>query len=110
MGDLLAALPVEDGDLPPAAFTVDSVYPNPFNPVTTISFEVPDGGANVSLRIYDVSGRLIRTLVDGVAPSGLRSASWDGTNDAGEPVTSGMYFYRLTAPSFSETKKMLLLK
>jgi hypothetical protein len=107
----LDAVEIDAAAAPSAApFALRQNIPNPFNPVTTISFEVPDGGANVSLRIYDVSGRLIRTLVDGVAPSGLRSASWDGTNDAGEPVTSGMYFYRLTAPSFSQTKKMLLLK
>jgi hypothetical protein len=101
-----------DSDASPSAagFALRQNAPNPFNPVTKISFEVPDGGANVSLRIYDVSGRLIRTLTDGFEPSGIRALSWDGRNDSGEPVSSGTYFYQLTTPSFTQTRKMLLLK
>ena len=60
------------------AFELRQNAPNPFNPATQISFVVPDGGANVSLRIYDVSGQLVRTLVDGFEPSGIRSVSWQG--------------------------------
>jgi len=62
------------------------------------------------LRIYDSAGRLVRTLVNGNEPSGTREVSWYGTNDQGQPVSSGVYFYQLTAPSFSETKKMVLLR
>ena len=91
-------------------FKLEQNVPNPFNPVTEIAFQVPSGGAEMSLRIYDVSGRLVRTLVDGYEPSGARSVSWDGTNDTGEKVASGMYTYRLTSPSFTESRKMLLLK
>ena len=80
------------------------------NPSTTIAFEVPDGGTHVSLEIYDVSGRLVRTLVDGYEPAGTRTAIWDGRDDAGQPVASGIYFSRMTAPEFSETTKMMLLK
>jgi len=93
-----------------AGFKLQQNVPNPFNPVTEVAFQVPDGGANMSLRIYDVSGRLVRTLVDGYQPSGAGSVSWDGTNDAGAKVASGMYTYRLTAPTYTESKKMLLLK
>lgn len=84
--------------------------PNPFNPHTTISFEVPDGGAEISLRIYDVSGRLVRTLIDGHEPSGARTATWDGRNDEGKSMASGIYYYRMTMPEFSEQKKMILLR
>jgi flagellar hook assembly protein FlgD len=71
---------------------------------------VPDGGANVSLRIYDVTGRMIRTLADGFESAGTRTVSWDGKNDQDQPVPPGTYFYRLTGPSLSEKKRMVLLK
>jgi len=99
-----------DAEQPLSTFSLQQNVPNPFNPVTSISFEVRDGGANVSLRVYSLSGRLIRTLVNGNEPPGTRTVTWDGTNDADQPVASGTYFYRLTAPSFSRTNKMLLLK
>jgi hypothetical protein len=93
-----------------SAFRLQQNVPNPFNPVTKIAFDVPSGGAIVALRIYDVSGRLVRTLVDGYKPAGTRSVSWYGRDDQGRPVASGIYFYHLTAPSFSERKKMVLFK
>jgi hypothetical protein len=94
----------------PDAFGLRQNVPNPFNPSTNIAFEVPDGGAQVSLQIYDVSGRLVRTLVDGYEPSGTRTVTWDGRNDEGQPMASGIYFSRMTAPEFSETTKMILVK
>ena len=106
----LAGEQTRSDEMAAAGLKLRQNVPNPFNPVTEIAFQVPDGGMNVSLRIYDVSGRLVRTLVDGYEPSGARSVSWDGTNDAGGKVASGMYTYRLTAPSFTESRKMLLLK
>jgi hypothetical protein len=99
----------EDASLP-AGFELRQNVPNPFGPSTTISFQVPDGGGDVTLRIYDASGRLVRTLVDGHEPSGARGVSWDGRDDQGRPLASGIYFYRLTAPTFSESRKMFLLK
>jgi len=93
-----------------AGFGLQQNIPNPFNPVTEIAFQVPEGGADVSLRIYNAAGRLVRTLADGYEPGGSRTLSWDGTNDAGHDVASGMYIYQLSAPTFAETKKMLLLK
>ncbi len=84
--------------------------PNPFNPTTTISYSLASAG-RVTLRIYDVAGRLVRTLVDDDhAPAGSREATWDGRDNSGATVASGVYFYRLEAGSFVSTKKMLLLK
>lgn len=95
---------------PVPAFRLQQNVPNPFNPVTKIAFDVPSGGATVTLRIYDVSGRLVRTLVEGFEPAGPRDVNWYGRDDQGRPVASGTYYYQLTAPSFSERRKMVLLK
>lgn len=103
---------VEKSDTPRAgtAFSLRQNAPNPFNPSTEISFRVPDGGSNVTLSIYDVTGRRIRTLVEGFEPAGTQTVRWFGRNDQGLPVASGTYFYELSAPSFSQKKKMVLLK
>jgi hypothetical protein len=101
----------KSSDLQPAVtFSLGQNYPNPFNPTTKISFVVPDGGSNVSLRIYDLNGRLVRTLVNGYESSGTHTVSWFGKDDQGQPVSSGTYFYQLLAPDFSMKKKMVLLK
>ena len=86
-------------------------YPNPFNPSTTIRYTVGVPG-RVTLRIYDVAGRLVRTLVDQrhSAVTTWYAVNWDGRNDTGAPVSSGIYFYRLEATRFSETRKMVLLR
>ncbi|MFQ5511947.1 MAG: FlgD immunoglobulin-like domain containing protein, partial [Candidatus Krumholzibacteriia bacterium] len=86
-------------------------YPNPFNPTTTIGYEIKDQG-HVSLKIYNAAGQLVRTLVNQVqAPEvGGFSVTWDGKNNAGQTVSSGVYFYKLVASSFTQTKKMVLLK
>ena len=86
-------------------------YPNPFNPTTNITFYVPDGAAQkVSLRIYDVTGALVKTVVDGILPPGRYTRVWDGTNNRGNTVGSGVYFYQLKEKRFVSTKKMMLLK
>lgn len=92
------------------SFQLAQNAPNPFNPATEIAFVVPDGGAPVTLRIFDISGRLVRTLVDGHEPGGQRSVTWQGRNDQGQAVASGTYFYQLTGPSYSQMKSMVLLK
>ncbi len=97
-----------DGETPPPGF-LGQCYPNPFNPATTIRFGLSEQ-ARVRLRIYDVSGRLVRTLVDGVRGEGEHSERWNGTDHAGRAVASGVYFYCLEAGSFKETKKMVLLR
>jgi hypothetical protein len=84
-------------------------HPNPFNPTTTISFTVPAQGP-VTLSIYDVAGKRIRMLVDGVVPAGVTKMEWDGTDDNGGAVGSGVYFYRLTTERGTVAKKMIVLK
>ncbi|MFQ5511493.1 MAG: FlgD immunoglobulin-like domain containing protein [Candidatus Krumholzibacteriia bacterium] len=86
-------------------------YPNPFNPVTTIRYAIKDRG-HVSLRVYNAAGQLVRTLVNDVrAPrAGGFEATWDGRNNAGQVVSSGVYFYRLVTEGFTGTRKMVLLK
>ncbi len=84
-------------------------YPNPFNPQTTIRFTLKDN-APVSLKIYNVSGQLVKTLVSGTRTAGEHTVRWDGRNDAGQAVSSGVYFYKLVTKNFSQTRKMVLLK
>ena len=85
-------------------------YPNPFNPQTKIAYDLP-GEATVTLNVFDASGRLVRELVDGeVLSAGRYETKWNGRNNAGRLVASGVYFYRLEAGPFSETKSMVLLK
>jgi hypothetical protein len=86
-------------------------HPNPFNPVTTIGYTLATSG-HVTLRVYDVTGALVRTLVDGVqsADAGALQATWDGRADTGAAVSSGVYFYRLEAGGTIETRRMVLLK
>ena len=94
----------------PTEFALQQNYPNPFNPTTTIEFALPQP-EKVRILVYDVSGNLVRALVDGQQlPQGTHRQSWNGRNDRGEQVSSGMYFYRLQAGKFSQTRKMLLVK
>jgi hypothetical protein len=84
--------------------------PNPFNPTTTIRYEIKTAGP-VSLKIYNVAGQLVKTLVDGQRIAGqVYEANWNGLNDAGQSVSSGVYFYKLVSTNFTQTKKMVLLK
>ena len=83
--------------------------PNPFWPDTRIAFELPLAG-RAELKIFDVSGRLIRTLVDEKRPAGRHSVRWDGCDETGRAVPSGVYFYSLTAPGVDENRRMILVK
>ena len=83
--------------------------PNPFNPVTEIRFELSNR-VPVSLEIYNVSGQRVRTLSSGSLPAGLHAVTWDGRDDGGTSVSSGVYFYRLHAGEFSESKRMTLIR
>jgi hypothetical protein len=85
-------------------------YPNPFNPTTAISYTVPEPGAEVRLTVYDLAGRVVRTLVEGVEQGGDHVVVWHGRDDAGRPVGSGVYFYRLVVGSESVERKMVMLK
>ncbi|MFC1573129.1 FlgD immunoglobulin-like domain containing protein [Candidatus Eisenbacteria bacterium] len=82
--------------------------PNPFSPETRIEFDLPQAGP-VELAIYSVNGRLIRTLLREDRTAGSHSATWDGNDDAGVKVSSGVYFYGLTAPGVNESRQMILL-
>jgi hypothetical protein len=84
-------------------------YPNPFNPETTISFNLPKAG-NADLSIYNVKGQLVKTLISSELASGDHSVVWNGKDKNDKDVSSGMYFYRLTANGRSESMKMLLMK
>jgi hypothetical protein len=100
-----------DSDPTPApANFLASNYPNPFNPVTIIRYGIKER-SRVSLRIYDVAGRLVRTLVDEVQEPGVEySVKWHGLNDSGRHVSSGVYFCRLIAGGYTESRKMVLLR
>ncbi|UCF04051.1 MAG: T9SS type A sorting domain-containing protein [bacterium] len=90
---------------------LDNSFPNPFNPVTTIRYGI-EKRTRVSLRIYNVAGQLVKTLVDEIQtprPEGF-TVMWNGLNDNGHPVSNGVYFYRLVTGDFAKTKKMVLLK
>ena len=88
-------------------------HPNPFNPSTTIPFTVPgtEGSrSTVNIAVYDVRGSRIRTLVEGSLPTGRHSVQWDGRNQRGEQVSSGMYFVQLRTAGTRVTRKMVLLR
>jgi hypothetical protein len=96
--------------LRPAAITaLSQSFPNPFNPVTHITFSLAVAG-DVSLRIYDIESRLVRSVVDGWREPGVYSEIWDGKDDDGSALPSGVYLYRLETDKFVTTKKMVLLK
>jgi hypothetical protein len=94
---------------PAAPLRLGQNVPNPFNPTTEISFNLERAGM-VSLRVYDTSGRLARNLVEGVRLAGEQEVVWDGTDDRGDSLPSGMYFYTLQAGGKTITRKMVLLK
>ncbi len=99
---------VEDGA--PSRYELLGNFPNPFNPVTEIRYTLP-GPSSVRLEVYDLSGRLLRTLIDGERqPSGRYAVLWDGRDGRGSQVASGVYFYRLVADGEALTRKMILLK
>ncbi len=93
----------------PESYALHQNYPNPFNPTTHISFQLPKGG-DVTLTIYNLLGQPVRKLLQGQRPAGVHVIEWDGRDDNGAQMASGIYHYRLQAGSFAETKKMLLMK
>jgi hypothetical protein len=90
---------------------LENAYPNPFNPMTTIKYNIAEGG-QVTLKIYNAAGQLVRTVVDEEQAPREEGfvVVWDGKSDAGQRVASGVYFYRLTAKDFVQTKKLVVLK
>jgi hypothetical protein len=110
LGVTCALTPVfDDPDLPTLVFRVEPASPNPFNPLTRIRFTLPAAG-RVNVCVYDLAGRLVRVLVDAVLPATTHVAQWNGRDDADHAVSSGVYFYRVTAGTESYTGRMALVK
>ena len=110
ISEIVTSVESPETDLP-AHFKLEQNYPNPFNPTSTIRFDLPST-SKVSLRVYDILGRLVATLLDGVGEAGNKSIAWNASN-----VASGVFFYRLEASSiadpsksFTQVKKMLLVR
>ena len=93
----------------PSSFSLFQNFPNPFNATTTIPYTLP-GNGHVEIKIFDPLGREIRTLVDGEQPVGRHRITWDGLDNSGAPVASGVYFCQMTAEGFAETRKLALLR
>ena len=96
-------------DLLPEKFLVRDNYPNPFNPITTIQYELPNY-SNVKVTLFDITGRTIKEIKFGEMAPGRHAYVWDGTNDVGNLVSTGIYFFQINAGSNTAIKKMLLLK
>ena len=93
----------------PTAYRLHANYPNPFNPMTNVKFELPHAGMT-KVSVYDVSGRLIKTLVNEDLPASVHTVTWDGTNSRGQRVASGTYYLRLSSEDFQAVHKMTMLK
>ena len=93
----------------PEEFALYQNYPNPFNPITTITYDIPEGTI-INLTIYDVMGRVVKTLVNEWNEPGRKAVTWNGKDEIGIPSTSGVYIYRINTGGFNEVKKLILLK
>ena len=93
----------------PTKFSLHDNFPNPFNPSTTIRFDLPIA-TKINLTIYNMLGQKVKTLKNSQLSAGYHSVNWNATNDQGFPVSAGMYFYQIRTNEFVKTKKMLLLK
>lgn len=93
----------------PSAYSLEQNYPNPFNPETIISYNLPKQ-SRVQIKIYDITGNEIRSLIDEEKSAGKHNILWDSRNNFGQRVSSGIYFYKIVADNFIETKKMVLMK
>lgn len=108
-GNAYQVTPNQDQTVPELHTALQTNYPNPFNPVTTIAYSIKDN-APVQLEVYNLKGQLVKTLVDQIQTSGQHSVIWNGTDNSGKTVGSGVYYYRLRSGRFSSTRKMVLMK
>ncbi|MDP8201093.1 MAG: M14 family zinc carboxypeptidase [Candidatus Tenebribacter burtonii] len=99
-----------DNNIPVFRSKLIGNYPNPFNPETLISFSIVESSTFVNLKIFNVKGQKVKTLVNEQLSSGFYTRIWDGKNDAGRFVTSGIYFYKMQNADYTKTRKMILLK
>jgi hypothetical protein len=90
-------------------FNIHQNHPNPFNPVTTLRYDLPED-ALVNITVYDMMGRVVKTLINNQQTAGYRSLQWNATNDAGSPISAGIYLYMIQAGDFRQVRKMVLLK
>ena len=100
---------VQEELLTPEKFILHQNYPNPFNPTTTIKYELFQS-SQVTISVYDILGRFVKTLVNRTQDPGVKTIQWDATNEQGNRVSAGVYIYKLKAGNFIETKEMVLLK
>ena len=96
-------------DVIPLTYSLYNAYPNPFNPITTLGYDLSEN-VMVNITIYDIVGRQIKALLNSPQTSGYRSIQWNATNDNNQPVSAGLYLYTIQAGDYSQTKKMVLLK
>jgi hypothetical protein len=99
----------QSGDILPYHFELSHNYPNPFNPITTIKYSLPNR-SHVTIEVYNALGQKVRTLVNREESAGSYTITWDGTNASGKSVSTGVYLYRFQAGNHIESKKMLLLR
>ena len=98
-----------DDSFIPNIFIFRQNYPNPFNPITLLEYDLPKDEL-VNITIYNIRGKIVKTLVNASQTAGYKSISWNATNDRDEPVSAGLYLYTIQAGRFRQTKKMVLLK
>ena len=100
---------LKEEDMEPDQFTLYPAFPNPFNPVTTLRYDLPVDGM-VNITIYDMMGRIVKNLLNDQQTRGYRSVKWDATDNTGDRVSSGLYLYTIQAGQFNQTKKVVFLK
>ena len=105
-----ATVGINENSSIPDQFALLQNYPNPFNPSTQISFDVPLSDESITLSVYNILGQSVNILVNGVMNPGRYTIEWNATDQLGNPVSSGIYFYELRSPSFTSRKKMLLIR
>ena len=93
----------------PSNYFLDQNFPNPFNPITTLRYELPKDSF-VEVTVYDMLGNLVKNLMNANQLSGYKAVQWDATNNQGEPVSAGVYLYKIQAGNFRDSKNMIFLK
>jgi len=106
---MIESLDLNDNFAMPMDYKIHQNYPNPFNPMTTLSYDLPEGGP-VRIAIYDMRGKIVKNLLNDYQDAGPRSIKWDATNDQGKQVSAGMYIYRIEIGDLKQSKKMLFIK
>ena len=106
---MLESVGIAESDGLPTTYAVHQNHPNPFNPVTSLRYDLPEDGI-VNITVFDMMGRRVSTLMNSHQNAGYKSIQWNATNTAGQPVSAGIYLYTIRAGEFMQTKKMILLK